>query len=167
MAAVTWILPIYVVILIMIIAFAAGSLYQDTSNTLKFIESNSISDYCNNRRLNNNGAFKWNTGSIFIVSLLIVVVVWICLISTLMVLVNGANATSMESHLTIADSDTLSAYPDHRSFASPKPMNTNHSINADKSGRGDYDYPWGHIYKARVWCSVLTMWPERRQNIEV
>lgn len=29
------------------------------------------------------------------------------------------------------------------------------------------DYPWGHIYKSRVWCSVLTMWPERRQNIEV
>lgn len=29
------------------------------------------------------------------------------------------------------------------------------------------DYPWGHIYKARVWCSVLTMWPERKQNIGV
>eukprot|EP01084_Bolivina_argentea_P010218 19027_1 len=28
------------------------------------------------------------------------------------------------------------------------------------------DYPWGHIYRSRVWCSVLTMWPERRQNIE-
>eukprot|EP01083_Nonionella_stella_P150745 480731_1 len=28
------------------------------------------------------------------------------------------------------------------------------------------DYPWGHLYKSRVWCSVLTMWPERRQNIE-
>ena len=31
----------------------------------------------------------------------------------------------------------------------------------------DDDYPWGHIYTSRVFCSVLTMWPERRQNIEV
>ena len=29
-----------------------------------------------------------------------------------------------------------------------------------------YRYPWGHIYASRVWCSVLTMWPERRENIE-
>lgn len=29
------------------------------------------------------------------------------------------------------------------------------------------DYPWGHVYRARIWCSVLTVWPERRQNIEV
>ena len=29
------------------------------------------------------------------------------------------------------------------------------------------DKPWGQTYPSRVWCSVLTMWPERRQNIEV
>ena len=30
------------------------------------------------------------------------------------------------------------------------------------------DYQWGHIYKPhRVWCNVLTMWPERKENIEV
>ena len=29
------------------------------------------------------------------------------------------------------------------------------------------DEPWGQTYSSRVWCSVLTMWPERRQNIEV
>ena len=29
------------------------------------------------------------------------------------------------------------------------------------------DQPWGRTYPSRVWCSVLTMWPERRQNIEV
>ena len=30
------------------------------------------------------------------------------------------------------------------------------------------DYEWGHIYeKHRVWCNVLTMWPERKENIEV
>ena len=38
---------------------------------------------------------------------------------------------------------------------------TNHTVTSK------VNYPWGHIYRARVWCSVLTMWPERRQNIEV
>ena len=29
------------------------------------------------------------------------------------------------------------------------------------------DKAWGHIYPSRVWCSVLTMWPERRHGIEM
>ena len=29
-----------------------------------------------------------------------------------------------------------------------------------------HDHPWGHIYPSRVWCSVLTIWPDRREHIE-
>ena len=37
----------------------------------------------------------------------------------------------------------------------------------DRNVVGLGHYPWGHVYKARVWCAVPTMWPEKKQNIEV
>ena len=46
--------------------------------------------------------------------------------------------------------------------------NTDHYyLESEELVDSEHDYPWGHIYKSRVWCNVLTMWPERRQNIEV
>ena len=36
------------------------------------------------------------------------------------------------------------------------------------NSKNDEDYQWGHVYQPhRLWCSVPTMWPQKKASIDV
>ena len=77
---------------------------------------------------------------------------------------NSRNTSLQSTQSTFRQKAGQSETSDNRQ----KTQNRNLETKAvDRNVLGLGHYPWGHVYKARVWCAVPTMWPDKKQNIEV
>lgn len=147
-------------VIIVIVAFAAGRVYQN-----KIKPGSKPAD-----SLQIPGISKLRVIHVFLVAAASVVILWFIFLSTHHITdtdeVTNMNGITLSIHHP--NDQTQNHRLQHNSLFIDgiRHGNTNTS-NRQNRQRGRGDYPWGHIYDARVWCSVLTMWPERKQNIEV
>ena len=153
---------IYVAAFLAVLAFSAGRVYQHKVNKA------STSRMAHPEW--NIGITKWKTTQLLFIALISVPVIWFVFLST-----HDLTDRNIDSigRIDLMIEEQIEHVHPRRESLSNAANSTNDSLSITKSEtkvigtHDDGDYAWGHIYRARVWCSVLTMWPERKQNIEV
>lgn len=154
--------PLYVVIFLAFLAFSAGRGYQQQTTQKRSFKARSEWNF---------GITKSNTIRLLLIAIILVSISWFMFISSNDLSIPQND--NMDRIELIIEDQIEHIRPRRESLSNenieikPIPQNNKRVPIEDLGTDDDGDYPWGHIYRARIWCSVLTMWPERKQNIEV